>query len=75
MRQGKVGNLGELDSGSGAGMTVLQGSLSSRTTREVRGHRMEEKMGPRIREDKKWGRFFTPIPSTSSGQALAFPHP
>ena len=36
---------------------------------------MEEKMGPRIREDKKWGRFFTHIPSTSSGQALAFPHP
>ena len=32
---------------------------------EVRGHRMEEKMGPRIREDKKWG-VFTPIP--------AFPH-
>ena len=23
---------------------------------------MEEKMGPRIREDKKWGRFFTPHP-------------
>ena len=32
---------------------------------EVRGHRMEEGMGPRIREDKKWG-VFTPIP--------AFPH-
>ena len=32
MGQGKVGNLGELDSGSGAGMTVMQGSLSGRTT-------------------------------------------
>ena len=44
-----------LDSGSEAGMTEGEG----------------EKMGSRIREDRRGG--ITPIPSTSSGQALAFP--
>ena len=34
---------------------------------------MEEKMGPRIREDKKWGRFFTPIPRLHEGRLKPSP--
>ena len=45
MRQGKVGNLGELDSGSGAEMTVMQGSLFGRTMGAGDGGAWEEREG------------------------------